>query len=282
MKKLATEKLAGLFSLEGKVAAITGAGGVLFGAVARGLAELGVKVAALDLRPEQARKTADDIRTGGGESLAVEADVLNYESVRRAKDAVLAEYGRVDILVNGAGGNHSDATTSRETGVNFPNLSTDGIKFTFDLNIMGTVLPCMVFSKVMIQQNEGVIINTSSMSADTPLTRVFAYSAAKAGISNFTKWLAAEMSMNHSGEIRVNEIRPGFFPTRQNANLIGKTPGSVRGSRGENILDGTPMKRYGEPEELLGAIVYLCSPSASFVTGSSIAVDGGFGSFCGV
>lgn len=282
MKIGVTKKLASLFALEGKVAAVTGAGGVLFGAVARGLAELGVKIAVMDVRLEEARKTSEDILGSGGEAVPIEIDVLKSDSVTKAKDAVLAKYGRVDILINGAGGNHPKATTSKEKSINFSDLSIDGIKFTFDLNIMGTVIPCMIFSKVMIQQDEGVIINTSSMSADTPLTRVVAYSAAKAGVSNFTKWLAAEMAMNHSGKIRVNEIRPGFFPTLQNADLINKTPGILTDSRGKDILGATPMKRYGRPEELIGAIVYLCSPSASFTTGSSLAVDGGFGCFSGV
>ncbi|MBU4200655.1 MAG: SDR family oxidoreductase [Verrucomicrobia bacterium] len=271
-----------LFSLEGKIAAITGAGGVLFGAVACGLAELGVKIASLDLRLAEAQKTADAVKAQGGDALGVEIDVLKPDSVAQARDAVLAQYGRVDILINGAGGNHPKATTNKEAGVFFPDLSVDGIRFAFDLNIMGTVIPSMIFGKVMIQQKEGIIINTSSMSAEMPLSRVMAYSAAKAGVSNFTKWLAADMAMNHSPNIRVNEIRPGFFPTLQNAELINKTPGILTATRGSDILGGTPMKRYGKPEELVGAIVYLCSPSASFTTGSSIAIDGGFGSFSGV
>lgn len=275
-------KLNEMFSLDGKVAAITGAGGVLFGAVARGMAELGVKIASLDLRLNEAQATADDITKNGGEAIGLEVDVLKTESVEKACDLIIAKYNRIDILINGAGGNHPKATTRKEDGIHFPDLSTDGIRFTFDLNIMGTVIPCLVFAKAMIKQGEGIIINTSSMSADTPLSRVPAYSAAKAGISNFTKWLAADMAMNHSPGIRVNEIRPGFFPTLQNADLINKTPGVLTASRGSDILGGTPMKRYGRPEELLGGIVYLCSPSASFVTGSSLAIDGGFGSFCGV
>ena len=282
MKKSTNDKLSQLFSLEGKTAAITGAGGVLFGAVARGLAELGVKVACLDLRLQEAQKTADEIKAAGGNGMAVEIDVLKPESVTRAKDAVLAKFGRVDILINGAGGNHPKATTKPEEKFFFSDLSLEGIRFTFDLNIMGTVIPSMIFGKVMIQQGEGVIINTSSMNADIPLSRIVAYSAAKAGISNFTKWLAADMALNHSPKIRVNEIRPGFFPTLQNADLINKTPGTLTATRGGDILGKTPMKRYGKPEELVGAIAYLCSPSASFTTGSSIAIDGGFGSFSGV
>lgn len=282
MKSNVNSKLSDLFSLEGKTAAITGAGGVLFGAVARGLAELGVKVACLDLRLNETQKTADEIKAGGGEAIAVEIDVLKPESVTQAKDAVLAKFGRVDILINGAGGNHPKATTKPEEKFYFSDLSLDGIRFTFDLNIMGTLIPSMIFGKVMIQQGEGVIINTSSMNADTPLSRIVAYSAAKAGISNFTKWLAADMALNHSPKIRVNEIRPGFFPTLQNADLINKTPGTLTATRGSDILGKTPMKRYGRPEELVGAIAYLCSPSASFTTGSSIAIDGGFGSFAGV
>jgi NAD(P)-dependent dehydrogenase (short-subunit alcohol dehydrogenase family) len=282
MKNNSTDHLQQMFSLEGKVAAITGAGGVLFGAVARGLGELGVKVACLDLRLAEAQKTADEINAAGGEAVGIEIDVLKPESVGKACDAVLAKYGRVDILINGAGGNHPKAITKKEEGLFFHDLSADGIRFVFDLNIMGTVIPSMIFGKVMIRQQEGVIINTSSMSADTPLSRVMAYSAAKAGVSNFTKWLAADMAFNHSPRIRVNEIRPGFFPTLQNADLINKTPGTLTASRGSDILGKTPMKRYGKPEELLGAIVYLCSPAASFTTGSSIAIDGGFGSFSGV
>ncbi len=202
--------------------------------------------------------------------------------MNKAKEEVIKKFGRVDILINGAGGNHPKKKKKKEEGIYFPDLSIDGLKFTFDLNILGTVIPSMVFCKVMIQQGEGVIINTSSMSADTPLSRVMAYSAAKAGVSNFTKWLAADMAMNHSPKIRVNEIRPGFFPATQNADLLNKTPGVLTATRGSDVIGGTPMKRYGTPEELLGGIVYLCSPSASFVTGSSLAIDGGFGSFCGV
>lgn len=271
-----------MFSLEGKVAAITGAGGVLFGTVARGLAELGVKVASLDLRLNEAQKTADDIIKAGGDAIALEINVLKLESVQQARDQIMAKYNRIDILINGAGGNHPKAITKKEEGFNFTDLTIDGIRFVFELNIIGTIIPSLVFAKDMIKQGEGVIINTSSMSADTPLSRVPAYSAAKAGISNFTKWLAADMAMNHSPKIRVNEIRPGFFPTLQNADLINKTPGVLTASRGSDILGGTPMKRYGKPEDLLGGIVFLCSPSASYVTGSSLAIDGGFGSFCGV
>jgi NAD(P)-dependent dehydrogenase (short-subunit alcohol dehydrogenase family) len=282
MTKNPTAKMNEMFSLEGKVAAITGAGGILFGAVARGLAEMGVKVAALDLRLNEAQKTADDIVQAGGDAIGLEVNVLKPESVQQARDQIIAKYNRVDILINGAGGNHPKAITKKEEGFNFTDLTVDGIRFVFELNIMGTVIPSLVFAKDMIKQGEGVIINTSSMSADTPLSRTPAYSAAKAGISNFTKWLAADMAMNHSPKIRVNEIRPGFFPTLQNADLINKTPGVLTASRGSDILGGTPMKRYGKPEDLLGGIIFLCSPSASFVTGSSLAIDGGFGSFCGV
>lgn len=278
----ASAKLKELFNLEGKTAAITGAGGVLFRAVAEGLSGLGVRVAAMDLRQEEAQKTASAIGDAGGEAIAVEIDVLKEASVRSARDTMLAAFGQIDILINGAGGNHPKATTRKEEGLHFSGLSIDGIRFTFDLNIMGTIIPSMIFGESMIERGEGCIINTSSMSADTPLSRVIAYSSAKAGVSSFTKWLAADMAMNHSDRIRVNEIRPGFFPTLQNADLINKTPGTLTESRGGDILGGTPMKRYGKPEELIGGIAYLCSPAASFVTGSSLAIDGGFGAFCGV
>lgn len=276
------QKLSDMFSLEGKVAAITGAGGVLMSAVAKGMAEIGVKTAVLDLRLEAADKTAEAIRAAGGEAMAAEADVLNAESVTRARDSILEKYSRIDILINGAGGNHPKATTKKETGVHFADLSLEGIRFTFDLNILGTVIPSMVFSQTFIKQGEGVILNTSSMNAETPLTRIVAYSAAKAGVSNFTKWLATDMALNHSPKIRVNEIRPGFFPTIQNAELINQTPGNLTETRGNDILGRTPMKRYGLPEELIGALVFLCSPSASFITGAAISIDGGFGAFTGV
>ena len=277
-----SEKLAGLFSVEGKIAAVTGAGGILFGSVARGLSQLGVKIAAMDVRPEEAEKTAAQINSAGGEAIAVPIDVLDEASVAEARDRTVEKFGRVDILINGAGGNSPGAITKKEGKVYFSDLSVEGIKLVFDLNMLGTIIPSKVFMKQMAAQGEGVIINISSMSADTPLSRVPAYSAAKAGVSNFTKWLAADAAMNHSPKIRVNEIRPGFFPTLQNAELISRTPGVLTDSRGKDILGGTPMGRYGGPEELLGAIVYLCSPSASFTTGASIAVDGGFGSFSGV
>lgn len=276
------ERLASLFSLEGKVAAVTGAGGVLMSAVAKGMAEIGVKVAVMDLRIEAANQAAEAIRSAGGEALAVEADALKTESMTIARDQILNKFGRVDILINGAGGNHPKATTKKEAGVNFSDLSVDGIRFAFDLNILGTMIPSMVFARTFIQQGEGSIINTSSMNAETPLTRIVAYSAAKAGVSNFTKWLATDMAINHSPKIRVNEIRPGFFPTIQNAELINQTPGNLTATRGGDILGRTPMKRYGQPEELLGAIIFLCSPAASFITGASISIDGGFGAFTGV
>ena len=276
------QKLSDMFSLEGKVAAITGAGGVLMSAVAKGMAEIGVKTAVLDLRLEAADKTAEAIRAAGGEAMAAEADVLNAESVTRARDSILEKYSRIDILINGAGGNHHKDTTKKETGVHFADLSLEGIRFTFDLNILGTVIPSMVFSQTFIKQGEGVILNTSSMNAETPLTRIVAYSAAKAGVSNFTKWLATDMALNHSPKIRVNEIRPGFFPTIQNAELINQTPGNLTETRGNDILGRTPMKRYGLPEELIGALVFLCSPSASFITGAAISIDGGFGAVTGV
>ncbi len=282
MERRIEEKMMNLFSLKGKTAVITGAGGVIFGTVAKGLAELGARIAVLDLREEEAQKTASAIEKSGGEALAVAADVLDRESVDSAYREVLENFGSVDILINGAGGNNPRAITKKEEGVFFHDLSVEGIKFVFDLNILGTVIPSLVFVRKMIEQKEGVIINTSSMSADTPLSRTLAYSSAKAAVSNFTRWLAADLAMNHSPSIRVNEIKPGFFPTLQNADLISKTPGILKKSRGEDILGGTPMGRYGKPEELLGAVVYLCSPSASFTTGASLAVDGGFGAFSGV
>ena len=291
MQTKTNENLAKLFSLEGKVAAVTGAGGGLFGAVARGLADLGVKIAALDLRLAEAQKTADDIIAAGGDAIGIATDVLKTESVAAARDTVLAKYGRVDILINGAGGNNPKGTTSKEflfpedlqaaqPGVTtFFDLDPQGVQFVFNLNFIGTLLPTQVFARAMAERGAGAIVNISSMNAFTPLTKIPAYSAAKAAVSNFTQWLAVHMS---KVGIRVNAIAPGFFLTDQNRGLLTQADGSWT-ARGNTILTHTPMGRFGVPEDLLGALLWLVNEEgAAFVTGTVIPVDGGFSSFSGV
>ena len=208
------------------------------------------------------------------------ANVLDKAQLQEALACATQTLGGLDVLINGAGGNKKEATCNPQTS--FFDLPPEAIRWVFDLNCLGTMLPCQVFGRHRAQTKQGVIINIASMNAFRPLTNIAAYSSAKAAVKNFTEWLATYMAQNHSTKIRVNEIRPGFFPTLQNADLINKTPGTLTATRGSDILGKTPMKRYGKPEELIGAIAYLCSPSASFTTGSSIAIDGGFGSFSGV
>jgi NAD(P)-dependent dehydrogenase (short-subunit alcohol dehydrogenase family) len=272
--------LESLFGLFGKVAVVTGGGGVLCGAMSRALGRVGVKVAVLDLMPEAARKVADDIVAAGGEALAVRCDVLDKASLEAARDAVLDRFGRVDILINGAGGNKKQATTSPD--LSFFDLPPDAVQWVFNLNFIGTLLPSQVFGKVMAEREEGCILNTSSMNAFRPLTRIPAYSAAKAAVSNFTQWLAVHMSQEYSPHIRVNAIAPGFFLTEQNRFLLTDERTGELTPRGQTIIDHTPMGRFGDPEDLIGTVLWLLSPGADFVHGVVVPVDGGFSAFSGV
>jgi NAD(P)-dependent dehydrogenase (short-subunit alcohol dehydrogenase family) len=272
--------LESLFGLSGKVAVVTGGGGVLCGAISRALGRVGVKVAVLDLMPEAARKVADDVVAAGGEALAVRCDVLDKASLEAARDAVLDRFGRVDILINGAGGNKKQATTSPD--LSFFDLPPDAVQWVFNLNFIGTLLPSQVFGKVMAERGEGVILNTSSMNAFRPLTRIPAYSAAKAAVSNFTQWLAVHMSQEYSPHIRVNAIAPGFFLTEQNRFLLTDERTGELTPRGQTIIDHTPMGRFGDPEDLIGTVLWLLSPGADFVHGVVVPVDGGFSAFSGV
>jgi len=274
------EYLKSLFGLSGKVAVITGGGGVLCGTMSRALGRLGVKVAVLDLFKEAAQKVADDIVNEGGEAIAVRCDVLDRASLEAARDAVLARFGRVDILINGAGGNKKQATTSPE--LSFFDLPPDAVRWVFDLNFLGTLLGSQVFGKIMAEQGEGCILNISSMNAFRPLTRIPAYSAAKAAVSNFTQWLAVHMAQEYSPNIRVNAIAPGFFLTAQNRFLLIDEASGELTPRGRTIIDHTPMGRFGDPEELIGTVVWLLSDSARFVHGVVVPVDGGFNAFSGV
>jgi NAD(P)-dependent dehydrogenase (short-subunit alcohol dehydrogenase family) len=269
-----------LFSLQGKVAVVTGGGGVLCGAICRGLAKAGAKVAVLDLMEPAAQRVAQELTAGGGEAMAAKADVLSKESMEAARDAVLARFGRVDILINGAGGNKPQATTSPT--LSFFDLPQDAFQWVFNLNFIGTLVPCQVFGKLMAAQGSGDILNISSMNAFRPLTRIPAYSAAKAAVSNFTQWLAVHLSQEYSTKIRVNAIAPGFFLTDQNRFLLTDKETSDLTARGNTIIGHTPMARFGDPEDLVGAVLWLLSPSAGFVHGVVVPIDGGFSAFSGV
>ncbi len=269
-----------LFDLSGKVVAITGGGGVLCGAMARALGASGAKVAVLDIMPEAAGRVVDEIKAGGGSAVVVICDVLSKESIETAHATVVKELGEVDILINGAGGNKREATTSDE--LSFFDLPADAVRWVFDLNFLGTLLPCQVFGRAMAKRGKGVILNVSSMNYYCPLTRVPAYSAAKAAISNFTQWLAVHMAQEYSTDIRVNAIAPGFFLTEQNRFLLTDAKTGDLTPRGKTIIDHTPMARFGAPEDLVGTVLWLLSPAASFVHGTTVAIDGGFAAFSGV
>ncbi len=272
--------LESMFGLSGKVAVITGGGGVLCGEFSRALGALGAKVAVLDLAVDAAKKVADEITEAGGTAIPVECDVLVRDSVEAACKKVLAEFGGVDILINGAGGNKKEATTGPE--MSFFDMPADAMRFVFELNFIGTMIPSQVFGRIFAETKRGIILNTSSMSAFHPLTKVAGYSAAKAAVSNFTEWLAVHMSQNYSPEIRVNAIAPGFFLTEQNRFLLTDQKTGELTPRGKTIIGHTPMDRFGDPTDLVGTVVWLLSPGASFVHGIVVPVDGGFNAFSGV
>jgi len=277
---MTSELLEQLFGLEGKVAAVTGGGGVLCGALSRALGRMGVRVAVLDIFPEAAQRVADDIKAAGGEALAVRCNVLDKASIEMAAQQVLGAYGRVDILISGAGGNKKEATTAPD--LPFFDLPAEAIQWVFNLNFVGTLLPSQVFGKLMAKQGEGVILNISSMNAFRPLTRIPAYSAAKAAVSNFTQWLAVHMAQEYSPQIRVNALAPGFFLTEQNRFLLTDEASGELTPRGQTIVAHTPMNRFGDPEELVGTTLWLLSPASAFVTGVVVPIDGGFSAFSGV
>jgi NAD(P)-dependent dehydrogenase (short-subunit alcohol dehydrogenase family) len=277
--------------LSGKVAVVTGGTGVLCSAMARALGECGAAVAVLGRRREAADELAAEIRRDGGKAIGVSADVLDRAKLEAASAIIEKELGPVDILLNGAGGNHPKGTTSMEAldpavvgqiveGVNtFYDLDMEGLQHVFNVNFLGTLLPCQVFTRGMVGRRKGAIINVSSVSADRPLTKVVAYGAAKAAITNFTQWLAVHFARTG---VRVNAILPGFFLTEQNRNLLTKPDGTLS-ARGDKIITNTPMGRFGEPKELLGALLWLVDDrAAGFVTGSVVAVDGGFTAYSGV
>ncbi len=275
------EQEAALMSdLSGKVAVVTGGGGVLCGAMCQALAQQGVAVAVLDVSAEAAQQVADQIRAQGGRAIAVPGDVLSRESLGASAQRIHAELGPVDILINGAGGNKPEATASAERS--FFDIPPEAIAWVFQLNCLGTILPCQVFVPDMVARGQGVVINMASMAGIRPLTRVVAYAAAKAATANFTQWLAVHLAQEYSPHIRVNAIAPGFFLTAQNEFLLMDQQTRRPTARGHTILAHTPAQRYGEPQDLLGTLLWLVSDAAAFVSGVVIPVDGGFSAFSGV
>jgi NAD(P)-dependent dehydrogenase (short-subunit alcohol dehydrogenase family) len=275
-----SEILRNLFDLSGKTAVVTGGAGVLCAALGRALAASGASVALLDLDGAAAEKLAGEIRSSGGECLGLKCNVLERADLEAAEGQVMQAFSRVDILVNGAGGNRPQATTRSDQP--FFDLPADILRWVFDLNLMGTILPSQVFGKRMAEQKSGAILNISSMNALRPLTRIPAYSAAKAGVSNFTQWLAVHMAQEYSPAIRVNAIAPGFFATAQNHYLLYDQQSGALTARGQAIITHTPMGRFGVPDDLLGAALWLISPASAFVTGVVVPIDGGFSAFSGV
>lgn len=264
------------FGVEGKVVVVTGGAGVLCAAMCRALAAAGARVAVLDLRVEQAEALAAEL---GNEAIGVACNVLEKPSIEAAAQVVMEHFGRVDILINGAGGNKPQATTNPEQS--FFDLSPEAIRWVFDLNLMGSILPSQVFGSILAKQKEGVILNISSMNSFRPLTRIAAYSAAKAGVSNFTQWLAVHMAQEYSPQIRVNAIAPGFFVGEQNKRLLFNEDDTLT-ARGKTIISHTPQGRFGVPDDLMGTLFWLVSPASAFVTGIVVPVDGGFSAFSGV
>jgi NAD(P)-dependent dehydrogenase (short-subunit alcohol dehydrogenase family) len=270
------------YDFSGQTIVITGGAGILGGEMAKALVACGANVAILDFNLPAAQKMAETLSSirGGGKAIAVQGNVLDKGSIQAAVDFVLAEFGQIDGLINAAGGNKPDATTSADKS--FFDLDESAIRWVFDLNLLGTIVPSQIIGKHMVERGQGVILNVSSMNAFRPLTRIPAYSAAKAGASNFTQWLAVHMAQEYSPKIRVNAIAPGFFLTDQNRFLMTEQATGELTARGKKVLDHTPMARFGSPEDLNGTVLWLLSPASSFVTGIIVPVDGGFSAYSGV
>lgn len=269
-----------LFEVNDKRIVITGGAGVLCGTLAKHLAARGAKVCIADYDEFRANQLAKEIETDGGFALPIRMNVLDKDQVQCGFNCVLETLGGIDILINGAGGNKKEATATNE--LSFFDMPADAIRWVFDLNFIGTLLPSQIFGRYMAEQKKGNILNVSSMSAFSPLTKVGTYSAAKAAVSNFTEWLAVHMCQNYSTDIRVNAIAPGFFLTDQNRFLLTNEKTGELTPRGQTIVDHTPMGRFGDPEELCGTVRWLLSEASKFVTGTVIPIDGGFNAFSGV
>lgn len=274
------QELTDLYNFQGRTIAIPGGAGILGGEMACALVGVGANVAIIDRDPSQADRLSDRLNCFPGCSMVVYADVLKKETLIEAEQAIRKEFGPVDTLINAAGGNHPAATTSDD--LSFFDIEIGSLQKVFDLNSIGTILPSQVFGKKMAERGEGAILNISSMGAIRPLTRIAAYSAAKAAVSNFTEWLAVHMATEYSPKIRVNALAPGFFHTEQNDYLLYDKDTGELTARGHQILSHTPMGRFGVPEDLLGTMFWLLSPASSFVTGIVVPVDGGFAAFGGV
>ncbi len=270
------------YDFTGQTFVATGAGGVLGGAMARALFERGANVAILDYNLEAAQKMTASFIPGAssGRAIALQADVLQPEAVKAAVDQTLAEFGHIDGLINAAGGNKPAATTGPDKS--FFDLPVDALRWVFDLNLLGTIIPSQVVGRHMAERKQGVILNISSMNSFRPLTRIPAYAAAKAGVNSFTQWLAVHMAEEYSPLIRVNAIAPGFFLTEQNRFLLTDAATGELTARGRQIIDHTPMGRFGVGDDLLGTVLWLLSPASAFVSGIIVPIDGGFSAYSGV
>jgi len=268
------------YDFKGKTVAITGGAGVLGSEIAGALAGCGASVAILDINVELGKKVVENLGELGKNVSVFKCNVLDRDSIGQTADEVVKHFGKLDCLINGAGGNKPTATTSPD--VKFFDLPADALRWVFELNVMGTILPSQAFGKVMAEQGYGTILNISSMNAFRPLTRIAAYSAAKAAVSNFTQWLAVHMAQEYSPKIRVNAIAPGFFLTEQNRFLLTDKETGEWTARGKTIVGHTPQGRLGVSKDLFGGVLWLLSPASEFVTGIVVPIDGGFSAFSGV
>lgn len=268
-----------LYDFSGKTALVTGGAGVLGGEMAVALVGLGASVVIMSRKPELPADIKARLESGTGEYRTISADVLQRSKIEAAMEEIEAEFGPIDMLINCAGGNTPQAVATKDHP--FFDLPKEALSFVFDLNMLGTILPCQVVGQSMAMQGSGTILNLSSMAAFSPLTNVVGYSAAKAGVNNFTQWLAVHMAQEYSPNIRVNALAPGFFIGNQNRALLLRDDGSLT-KRGQQIIDHTPMGRFGDAQELVGTMLWLLSPAAQFVTGVVVPVDGGFSAYSGV
>lgn len=273
------EYISSLFCIKEKVVIITGGGGIIGGALAKGFLSAGAKVIILGRTEANLKQMVEALKTGENEITSFQCDVLDRERLMQVNHEILKRYGRIDVLINAAGGNMAGATIG--VNQNIFDLDMDAFKKVTDLNLNGTVLPTLVFAKSMAENGRGSIINISSMASVRSITRVVGYSAAKAAIDNFTRWMAVELASKFGGGIRINAIAPGFLLTNQNRQLLTNKDGSLT-ERGKSIISLTPFKRFGEPEEMVGPVIWLASNASAFVTGAIIPIDGGFSSFSGV
>ena len=274
------DELTRMYDFTGQTMVITGGTGILGGEIACALVGCGANVALLDRNLDPAQGLLERLGPLACQVAVVGGDVLDVNSLRQAAEVILRRFGKIDALINAAGGNKPQATTAPDRS--FFDLPIDALRWVFDLNILGTMLPSQVLGKLMAERGEGVILNISSMNAFRPLTRIPAYSAAKAGVSNFTQWLAVHMAQEYSPRIRVNAIAPGFFLTTQNKFLLTDEKTGKLTPRGQAIITHTPMARFGSPDDLFGAVLWLLSPASAFVTGIIVPIDGGFSAFSGV